>query len=507
MSSRLCFCVPLFLLFALLLSGVPRCFAQTAPLDLWAPRKAKIRDQSTLNPQVIAKAGYFEVYFDSETDAKWADHVEPYAVHTGGRIRIHGYLASPLVGGPYPAIVIGHGHGGKGSPQEAIALAALGYVALSIDGPGQGSSTGPPDTEQGWISVEQVINQPSPEVSYLYHYAYAGMRALTLLQRFSRMFLNPYRIDANRLGVIGASMGGQFTYYINGADDRVKGAVAIAVAGGWHDLLFYEGGWLYHGLYYYTRDGLRSETDHLNTVSNVCTDPTLATLESYFDPISYAPTQNGPLLTIIGTHDQFFSVPAINHTYDRTATAGLNPRFLHRVMIKPNGEHGVIRNGQIISDLGEFLDNVNAWLKYCFKGGAVPAATPTVRMEAAVSNLRFRVSAVPGGSSIQSVKLYYATQIDSTPETPNDFAEIALKPSGGEHVGTIAVGSLPPSGPPVSPDNVIYLASVKDASGVTVTSKLYYGFGEMAFGQGFVPRIEHWYRDDFPVPPPPVCPW
>ena len=90
-----------------------------------------------------------------------------------------------MVGGPYPAIVIGHGHHGHGSPEEAMLLAALGYVALSIDGPGQGLSTGPPDTEQGWISVEEIMNMPAPYVSYQYHYAYAGMRALTLFEKLS----------------------------------------------------------------------------------------------------------------------------------------------------------------------------------------------------------------------------------------------------------------------------------------------------------------------------------
>ena len=58
--------------------------------------------------------------------------------------------------------------------------------------------------------------------------------------------------------MIGASMGGQFTYYINGVDDRVKGAVGIAVAGDWRHVSLYRGAWLYHGLYYYTRDGMPS---------------------------------------------------------------------------------------------------------------------------------------------------------------------------------------------------------------------------------------------------------
>src|SRR5688572_29946059 len=160
--------------------------AQGAPLDrLWTPeRLQKIRDRSTLNLQIIPRSGYYEIFYDSEIgDAKWADSGPPYQVHTGGTIRIHGYLAAPAGPAPRPALVIGHGHGGHGDPDVPRALAALGYAAFSIDGPRSGLSTGgPEDTEQAWISVEERRNKPSPEVSFLYHWAYAGMRALTVLE-------------------------------------------------------------------------------------------------------------------------------------------------------------------------------------------------------------------------------------------------------------------------------------------------------------------------------------
>ena len=168
-------------------------------------------------------------------------------------------------------------------------------------------------------------------------------------------------------------MGGQFTYYINGVDDRVKGAVGIAVAGDWRHISFYPGSWLYHGLYYYTRDGLPSGRDYLNTVSNFCTDPTLTTFLNYFDPIAYAPTQHGPLLTIIGSHDQFFTVPAINSTYRRIASAGTSERFRKRIMIKPNGKHGVLRDENLYEDAYELIQDIHAWFKYCFNDG--PRAT------------------------------------------------------------------------------------------------------------------------------------
>src|SRR5262245_54262038 len=494
-------------LLVLLSSPYGRTFAQSAPLDLWSSNTLlTIRDKNTLNYSITARTGYFEVSFDSNNNATWADAGPPYAIHTGGRIRIHGYLASPMVGGPYPAIVIGHGHHGHGSPEEAMLLAAFGYVALSIDGPGQGLSTGPPDTNQGWISVEEIMNVPAPYVSYLYHYAYAGMRALTLFEKLSGIFLNPFRIDWTRLGVIGASMGGQFTYYINGVDDRVKGAVGIAVTGDWRHVSSYPGAWLYHGLYYYTRNGMPSGVDHLNTVSNFCTDPTVTTFLNYFDPIAYAPTQHGPLLTIIGSHDQFFIAPGINSTYRRVASAGTSERFRKRIMIKPNGKHGVVRDENLYADAYELIQDIDAWFKYCFRNGPAPPGTPTVRMEARPTTMFFHVTTPAGGSAIYEVKLYYASQIDTRPSTVRDFGYVSLSWNGLEYVGAIPIGRLPPAGPPLTPDNIIYLASVKDEANYTVTSKLYYGSGVMAFGQGFLPIIEHYDGDTLPVPPPPNCP-
>ncbi len=186
-----------------------------APLDLWPPETMmKIKNRSTLNLKTVTQSGYTEVFFDSEiADAKWADSEPPYAVHTGDTIRIHGYLAMPSSGGPYPAIVIGHGHGGWATPEIARMFASFGYVTLAIDGPRVGGSTGgPEDQPQAWFSVEEVTNLPSPEVSFLYHYAYAGMRAITALDELSRRPGNPFRIDNTRFGVMGVSMGGMFTY-------------------------------------------------------------------------------------------------------------------------------------------------------------------------------------------------------------------------------------------------------------------------------------------------------
>ena len=486
--------------------------AQTAPLDLWTDEVLeRIGDHGTLNVQVIPRVGYFEVFYNSEIGkADWADSGEPYEVHHGDTIRIHGYLATPLFGGPYPGIVIGHGHHGHGSPDMAMLLAAFGYVALSIDGPRAGQSTGgPQDTEQAWISVEEIMNittPRSPAISYLYHYAYAGMRGLTLLEYLSTLrfpYSNPFRIDPNRLGVIGASMGGQFTYYINGIDSRIKAAVALSVSGDWHKLLFYPGAWLYHGLYYYTRDGIPSGEDHLNTISDVCLDPTAQTFLDQFDPISYGPTQHAPLLTIIGTHDQYFTVPAINTTYDRVASAGTHPRFRKNILLVPNGKHGLLEGQDDLQTLLAVIGDVVAWFRYSFNEAAAPPETPTVTMRVEGEEMIFTVTAVPGSRPIQTVRLWFATQIDTFPAVPNDFASIALELTGGDYVGRVPIGATPHSGPAARPENILYFATVMDEANFTITSKIYYKAGELAFCDDFLPRIEHFHGDDFPVPPPP----
>ena len=156
------------LLLVLLSSPFGRTFAQTAPLDLWSSDTLlTIRDKNTLNYSITARPGYFEVSFDSNNNATWADgarrtrytQVERSVSMVIWRVHCPADRIRRLLSVTGTTV--------SGSPEEAVLLAAFGYVALSIDGPGQGLSTGPPDTNQGWISVEEIMNVPAPYVSYL----------------------------------------------------------------------------------------------------------------------------------------------------------------------------------------------------------------------------------------------------------------------------------------------------------------------------------------------------
>ena len=143
----------------LFLSLTASAFAQKAipPNDLWTEQvMTQIRDKSTLDSSVEPQAGYAEVYFTSNPSANFFDAKEPYAERTNEKIRIHGYLVYPLVGGPYPAVVFNHGRGSQADLGLAQVVASLGVVALAIDGPQNGKSTGGPvDHMQAWISVDK----------------------------------------------------------------------------------------------------------------------------------------------------------------------------------------------------------------------------------------------------------------------------------------------------------------------------------------------------------------
>jgi hypothetical protein len=95
--------------------------------------------------------------------------------------------------------------------------------------------------------------------------------------------------------------------------------------------------------------------------------------------------------------------------------------------------------------------------------------------------------------------------MDTTPDTPCDFSSAGLLRLGGDYYAFIPVGKSMSCGPALTPDNAIYFATVGDTTGYTVSSKIYYRSGEMTWGAGFTPIIEHWDRDTFPVPVPPMC--
>jgi hypothetical protein len=202
------------------------------------------------------------------------------------------------------------------------------------------------------------------------------------------------------------------------------------------------------------RHGLHSRQDVLNSIADICTDPTLDTFPDAFDPISYAPRQHGPLLTIIGTHDQSFRLPAINSTYERVASADTNPRFIKRFLVTANGKHGVIDSDDLLPTRRAVIKTILNWFNYSFRSGSTPPPTPTVRMEVIDGTMWFRGTVLPG-NRIHHVDLYFATQLDTVQRPACDFAVSRLAPQSDEYSGAVPIRTALSCGLPATPENIL----------------------------------------------------
>jgi hypothetical protein len=132
-------------------------------------------------------------------------------------IRIAGHLAMPADSSPLPAMVlVTDGMGGA----RRIA-AAENVVALAIDRVGEGDSTGPTDTYDNWLDLDE--GTPIQN-GWMHHYVMSAMRAITYLSS-----LDEVRADA--IGVSGTSRGGICSLLTSAVDDRVALSVPIAATG------------------------------------------------------------------------------------------------------------------------------------------------------------------------------------------------------------------------------------------------------------------------------------
>ena len=493
------FAIVWFLVFACLSTGSLLSIDRTPPYDLWTPQVlAQIRDHSTLNYELNTLTGYADVYYTSNPSASWYDAAPPYAAHQGTAIRIHGFLCLPPSGGPFPALVIGHGHGQQADLNLALQLAGFGYVVLAIDAPMAGRSTGGPrDESQAWISVDT-----GPEYAYLYHYAWAGMRALTLLEELARIPGNPHRIDPSRLGILGGSMGGMVAGIINGIDDRVKTTVIMAAAGQLQHAMRFPKSWLYHELYTGTRDRPYNGIDPLNSIENIDTDPTLITFLNYFDPIRYATRQHSPVLVIVGTHDGYFPLTCANQTALGITSAGVRPDFERRWWFLPNARHGLLESPMQAFQL---ITPLLQWLDYSFGRREKPLTSPQVAMSQDPHGLRFEVSLSESSARLAGAQavLYAATQVDSHTARIRDFKPFPCNLQGDRFAAFIPMGDRPEAGDPYTSGNIIYFATVTQRD-LPVSSLVYQAGRILDLSSDFVPGIDPFLGSSIVVPVPPA---
>jgi dienelactone hydrolase len=135
--------------------------------------------------------------------------------YASGDDRVEGYLVSPSsTGGKLPAVVFLHGAGGDREEQlgTAVKLAKRGAIALTITAPSGAKTPLPGATTeelvrwQGGTIADDVI---------------AARRALDVLA-------DDDRVDPDRLGLVGWSMGGRLAALVAGVDDRARATVLMS---------------------------------------------------------------------------------------------------------------------------------------------------------------------------------------------------------------------------------------------------------------------------------------
>ena len=136
--------------------------------------------------------------------------------YSSGDDQVDGYLVSPPdTGEKLPAVVFLHGAGGDRSEQldTAVALAKRGAIAMTITAP-SGGKTAPPGA-----TGEELVRWQGGTIAAD---VVAARRAFDVLA-------DDDRVDDDRLGLVGWSMGGRLASIVAGVDDRVHATVLMSV--------------------------------------------------------------------------------------------------------------------------------------------------------------------------------------------------------------------------------------------------------------------------------------
>lgn len=229
-------------------------------------------------------------------------------------IKIHAFVAVPP--GSHaprskPAVIYAHGLGGQADASTAVEMARnIDVVALSLSGPGLGESEGTPvtpeDTRALFAGAEDIRR------SWLYAYVYAILRSITYLETRAE-------VDPRALAVTGFSLGGLATFVANGVDDRIRGALPVAAAGGLLQTAA-EDTWL-------RRLVQASGQQH-------ATDKAPEALFRALDPLAFATRQHGAVYMLIGAQDEYFPLSQAARTFEALRAPD------KRLSIFPDYDHG-----------------------------------------------------------------------------------------------------------------------------------------------------------------------
>lgn len=327
----------------------------------------------------------------------------------GQPTRVFAYYGRPEGAGPFPAMVLVHGGGGKAFNAWAEHWAKRGYCAIAMDLAGNGPAGRLPDggPDQGDVAKFRDFTDADAKDMWTYHAVAAVLRAHSLLA--SRP-----EVDNSRIGVTGISWGGYLTCIVAGIDHRLKVAVPVYGCGFLHE----NSVWLEPRISKMTPEHRERWVSH-------------------WDPSRYLAGVSCPILFLNGSNDFAYPMDSYKKCYQLVAER------LRKVSVKIKLPHGHIWT---FGEVDQFVDSH-------LKGGQPLAALDAMKISSGSAATKV-TAAIP----VTKAEFHFTS--DSGPWQKRNWQTVPAQFADG-----VATAKLPTERP-----LVCYL-SVTDSRGVAVSTQ------------------------------------
>lgn len=302
--------------------------------------------------------------------------------------RVFAYYARPKKGdGPFPAMLLVHGGGGKAFAEWTRQWAKRGYVALAMDLTGHGpDGERLPDggPEQDDSSKFREFAEGEADQMWVYHAVAAVIRGHSLLAAREE-------VDADRIGITGIDWGGFITCIVAGLDDRLQAAVPV------------------YGCGFLGDDSVWLPT--FERMSPVARERWL----SNFDPSRYLAGARCPMLFVGGTNDFAYPLDSLQKSYQLVS----GPVEL---CLKPRMPHSH-PDGWSAREIGIFIDGI-------LKSGKPLARLGPLEIEGSQVTAEFQ-----GQTPVVDGRLHYA--IAEGPWNKRSWTSMRVNVAGGKVTGEL----------------------------------------------------------------------
>jgi len=320
---------------------------------------------------------------------------------------VFAYYAKPAGDGPFPAVLLVHGGGGKAFQAWAEHWAARGYCALAMDLAGNGPkgrlADGGPD--QSDETKFRPFDDKTAGDMWTYHAIAAVVRGHNLLRGLKE-------VDKDKVAVTGISWGGYLTCIVAGVDDRLKAAVPVYGCGFLHENSVWK----------------ESRFDKMTPAQRTRWVQT-------FDPSKYLPNVKCPILFLNGTNDFAYPMDSYQKCYELVKA----PRTLSVQVRLPHGHIWTFK------EVDEFIDS------HLKKADPLPVVGAMARDGDTVS------AKVAGRTKVLSGDLHYA--VAEGPWQKREWKTVAAVAKDG-----VVSAKLPAARP------LVYYLAVTDARGLKTSA-------------------------------------